>query len=79
VDLRNTPHLLRVPRYMYGSALRDIAGWVKNLALGRAADAFRHEMMLMFFAGYLRARLASRSSRATARLNGDVTLSTRSS
>jgi glucosyl-dolichyl phosphate glucuronosyltransferase len=79
VDLRATPHILRVPRYMYGSAARDLAGWVKNLARGRTADAFRHEMMLMFFAGYFRARLASRSSRVTARLNGDVTLSTRSS
>lgn len=79
VDLRNTPHLLRVPRHMFGSALRDVAGLVKNLALGRTADACRHEMMLMFFAGYFRARLASRSSRAMARLNRDVTLSTRSS
>ena len=65
VDLRETPHVLRVPRYMYGSALRDLAGLVKNLALGRTAEAFRHEMMLMFFAGYFRARLASRSSSAT--------------
>jgi glycosyltransferase involved in cell wall biosynthesis len=79
VDLRVTPHVLRVPRYMYGSAARDLARWVKNLALGRTADAFRHEMMLMFFAGYFRARLASRTSAATARLNRDVTLSTRSS
>lgn len=79
VDLRRTPHLLRVPRYMYGSALRDVAGLVKNLALGRPAGAFRHEMMLMFFAGYFRARLTSRPSRAIAVLNGDSTLSTHSS
>ena len=79
VDLRETPHVLRVPRYMYGSALRDLAGLVKNLALGRPADAFRHEMMLMFFAGYFWARLTSRPSRAMAVLNGDPTLSTRSS
>lgn len=79
VDLRQTPHLLRVPRYMYGSALRDVVGLVKHLALGRPADAFRHEMMLMFFAGYFWARLTSRPSRAIAVLNGDPTLSTRSS
>ena len=79
VDLRVTPHVLRVPRYMYGSALRDLAAWMKNLALGRTADAFRHEMMLVFFAGYFWARLTSRPSRAMAPLNGDVTLSTRSS
>jgi GT2 family glycosyltransferase len=63
VDLRDTPHVLRVPRYMYGSALRDLAGLVKNLALGRPADAFRHEMMLLFFAGYFWARLMARPPR----------------
>jgi glycosyltransferase involved in cell wall biosynthesis len=79
VDLRQTPHVMRVPRYMYGSAARDVLGCVRNLWLGRRADAFRHEMMLMFFAGYFWARLTSRSSRTIARLNGEVTLSTRSS
>lgn len=56
VDLRVTPHLLRVPRYMYGSALRDAAGWVRNTALRRRAEAFRHEMMLAYFAGYFVSR-----------------------
>src|SRR5207244_12064004 len=41
MDLRVTAHLLRVPRYMYGSAARDLAGWVMSTALGRTADAFR--------------------------------------
>jgi glycosyltransferase involved in cell wall biosynthesis len=79
IDLRTTPHLLRVPRYMYGSAARDLAGCVTHLLAGRPAEAFRHEMMLMFFAGYFWARLTSRPSRTIARLSGDVTLSTRSS
>jgi glycosyltransferase involved in cell wall biosynthesis len=79
VDLRTTPHILNVPRYMYGTAMRDLAGLVRHTLAGRAADAFRHEMMLAFFAGYFWARVTSRSSRAIARLNGDVTLSTRSS
>lgn len=79
VDLLRTPHLLGVPRYMYRSALRDLAGCVRHTLAGRPADAFRHEMMLVFFAGYFWARLTSRSSRAIARLNGDVTLSTGSS
>ena len=79
VDLRATPHFLNVPRYMYGSALRDLAACVRHTVAGRPADAFRHEMMLAFFAGYFWARVTSRSSRAIARLNGDVTLSTRSS
>ena len=72
VDLRATPHVLRVPRYMYGSAARDVVGWLKNRVAGRPAEAFRHEMMLAFFAGYFWARVTSRSSRRDGRLNGDV-------
>jgi glycosyltransferase involved in cell wall biosynthesis len=56
VDLRATPHLLRVPRYMYGSALRDGSSWLRALVAGRTADAFRHEMMLAYFAGYFQTR-----------------------
>ena len=56
LDLRQTPHVLRLPRYMYGTALRDAAGYALNAVRGRAAAAFRHEMMLAFFAGYARAR-----------------------
>jgi glycosyltransferase involved in cell wall biosynthesis len=56
LDLRRTPHVLGLPRYMYGSALRDVRGLVLNALRGRAAEAFRHEMMLAFFAGYARAR-----------------------
>jgi glycosyltransferase involved in cell wall biosynthesis len=53
VDLRKTPHVLHVPRYMYGCAARDAAAWVRHAVQGRAADAFRHQMMLTYFAGYL--------------------------
>ena len=56
VDLRATPHVLRVPRYMYGSALRDAMGWLRHAARGRRADAFRHQMMLAYFAGYFVSR-----------------------
>jgi glucosyl-dolichyl phosphate glucuronosyltransferase len=56
LDLRATPHVLGLPRYMYGSAMRDAARCAVNAVRGRAAEAFRHEMMLAFFAGYARAR-----------------------
>ncbi|HET7694285.1 MAG TPA: glycosyltransferase [Vicinamibacterales bacterium] len=56
VDLAHTPHLLRVPRYMYGSALRDALAWLRHAVRGRQADAFRHEMMLAYFAGYFLSR-----------------------
>jgi len=56
VDLRKTPHVLDVPRYMYGTAARDGAEWLRAKASGDATAAFRHEMMLAYFAGYFRAR-----------------------
>jgi glucosyl-dolichyl phosphate glucuronosyltransferase len=56
VDLTKTPHILGVPRYMYGTLARDIAGLVKEIVRGRRAAAFRHEMGIAFFAGYFRAR-----------------------
>jgi len=56
IDLRHTPHVLRVPRYMYGSAVRDAAAWLRHALRGRRADAFRHEMMLAYFAGYFVSR-----------------------
>lgn len=59
IDLRQTPHILGVPRYMYGTAARDLAGLVGHTIARRPADAFRHEMMLAFFAGYVRARRMS--------------------
>jgi hypothetical protein len=65
VDLRVTPHVFGLPRYMYGSALRDVRGCALYAIRGRAAEAFRHEMMLAFFAGYVRARWSELSAPRT--------------
>ncbi|HEX6463816.1 MAG TPA: glycosyltransferase [Vicinamibacterales bacterium] len=59
IDLRRTPHILDVPRYMFGSAARDATGWLRARLGGDVTTAFRHEMMLTYFAGYLRARRAA--------------------
>jgi glycosyltransferase involved in cell wall biosynthesis len=59
IDLRQTPHLFHVPRYMYGSAVRDLTGWIQNSLAGRSADAFRHRMMLSYFRGYFWARVVA--------------------
>lgn len=56
LDLRDVPHVLGVPRYMYGCALRDLAGWVGDTLARRRSQEFRHEMMLLYFAGYLATR-----------------------
>src|SRR4029077_18966475 len=55
VDLRSAPHLFGIPRYMFRCALGDLAALVRGLLRGRTADAFRHEMMLTYFAGYVAA------------------------
>jgi glucosyl-dolichyl phosphate glucuronosyltransferase len=62
VNLRTAPHVLGVPRYMFGCALDDLVALVRNGLRGRTADAFRHEMMLRYFAGYLWMRAGLRSA-----------------
>jgi glycosyltransferase involved in cell wall biosynthesis len=52
LDLTKVSRLLNVPRPMYGSAVRHVRDWVADALRGRSADAFRHEMMLGYFAGY---------------------------
>lgn len=73
LDLRATPHVLGLPRYMYGTAARDLVALARDTLARRPADAFRHEMMLTFFAGYFRARVTSLSSPID-RLKGEATL-----
>jgi glycosyltransferase involved in cell wall biosynthesis len=60
IDLRTTPHLLGVPRFMYGSVVRNLAGWVSERLLRRPAAAFRHEMMAAYFLGYAWSRWRGR-------------------
>lgn len=60
VDLRKTPHLLGVPRFMYGSAIRDLLGMLADGLKGRPEASFRHQMMLAYFAGYVWARQRER-------------------
>jgi glycosyltransferase involved in cell wall biosynthesis len=64
VDLRATPHLLGVPRFMYGSAVRDLAGLLRERLRRRPAAAFRHEMMTAYFAGYAWSRWRLLTARA---------------
>lgn len=70
VDLTRTPHLLNVPRYMYGSAVRDAFGWLHAFARRRPAEAFRRQMMLAYFAGYFWARRRKRGERPAPRRQG---------
>jgi GT2 family glycosyltransferase len=65
VDLSQVPKIAGVPRYMCGSAVRDVGGYLRAVATGDQLGAVRHEMMLCYFAGYVRGSLsADPSSRA---------------
>jgi glucosyl-dolichyl phosphate glucuronosyltransferase len=56
IDLRRTPHVLGLPRFMYGTLLRDVVALAREWVRGRPAAAFRHEMMIAFFVGYASSR-----------------------
>jgi len=62
VDLRATPHIFGVPRFMYGTLVRDVIGWLRESVRRRPAAAFRHQMGIWFFAGYCSARRRARRS-----------------
>lgn len=53
LDLSEVPRIAGVPRFMLGSALRDVRGWLSGLLTARPTDRARHEMMLCYFAGYV--------------------------
>jgi glucosyl-dolichyl phosphate glucuronosyltransferase len=52
VDLSHMRRLFGVPRFMVGSAIRDVIGWVVALLTWNRVERARHEMMLCYFAGY---------------------------
>jgi glycosyltransferase involved in cell wall biosynthesis len=54
LDLSHVPRVAGVPRFMFGSAIRDFTGWVKAVLSRDSATRMRHEMMLCYFVGYLR-------------------------
>jgi glycosyltransferase involved in cell wall biosynthesis len=56
IDLRQTPHIGSVPRFMLGSAVRDAIGYGRSLMSGDTPGRFRHEMMLAYTAGYVASR-----------------------
>lgn len=65
LDLRTVPHVFGVPRYMYGSLVRDLGSMVVERLRGNVAASFRHEMMVMFFGGYFLARWNERRAGRT--------------
>jgi glycosyltransferase involved in cell wall biosynthesis len=54
LDLSRVRRVAGVPRFMFGTALRDARGWLVSLLAGRPPARLRHEVMLWYFVGYLR-------------------------
>lgn len=54
VDLTRVPTLFGVPRFMFGAAIRDVAGFVHAVFTLNAAEQMRRAMMLCYFGGYVK-------------------------
>jgi glycosyltransferase involved in cell wall biosynthesis len=54
VDLARVPRIAGVPRFMIGSALRDLFGWLATLVTANRVERTRRAMMLWYFLGYVR-------------------------
>jgi glycosyltransferase involved in cell wall biosynthesis len=64
VDMVSVPRVLGVPRFMWGSAVRDAIGWIGAAALGDTVRLAEREMALAYFAGYFKARREAPARRA---------------
>ena len=63
VDLATVPRIAGVPRFMVGSAIRDLRGWLSAWLARDPARRMRHEAMLCYFVGYAYASRANRANR----------------
>ena len=59
VDLRQVPTIAGIPRFLFGSAVRDSVRWLKALARGNRGERFAAETQLCYFVGQVRERLAN--------------------
>jgi glycosyltransferase involved in cell wall biosynthesis len=66
VDVAAAPHVLGVPRFMYGSALRALLAWCRAALERKPEVTFRHQMRLAYFCGYFWTRVRERGGRTAA-------------
>ncbi len=60
LDFSKVRHILGVPRYMYRTLLRSMAGMVRAKLAGHAEESFDHELWVWFFLGAARQRWKDR-------------------
>ena len=56
LDLSTVPRLLRLPRFMWRSALEHAAGWITALIRRQTVTRIEREVMLAYFTGYFAGR-----------------------
>ena len=56
LDLRTVPHVARVPRFLWGAAVRDAGAWAAAAWHGDVVRRAEHETSIAYFAGYLKGR-----------------------
>jgi glycosyltransferase involved in cell wall biosynthesis len=61
VDITRVPRIGGVPRFMITTALFDTLGWISSFVRADTVRRARHEMMLCYFAGYVRTRHSGHS------------------
>jgi len=66
IDLATVPKIAGIPRFMWGSTVRDAGRWLHALAARRTARRVECEMSLAYFVGYARQRLARSPASAAA-------------
>ncbi|HEY1307382.1 MAG TPA: glycosyltransferase [Vicinamibacterales bacterium] len=65
-----------VPRFMYRSCLRHVAGWVRSALAGRGVERFHHELRIRSHLSFFRTRWATARRASPARWRKPPQLST---
>ena len=63
LDLRTVPHVARVPRFLWGAAVRDAALWGAAVWRGDVIRRAQQETSIAYFAGYLKGRWSGGADR----------------
>jgi glucosyl-dolichyl phosphate glucuronosyltransferase len=60
LDLRRVPTIAGVPRFLFGSAARDVRRWIRSAITGDMGGRLAVETQLWYFAGQVRERFRQR-------------------
>jgi hypothetical protein len=72
VDLTRVPSMGGVPRFLFGSAIRDLFGLVRAAATFNRIEIMRRLSMLCYFAGYLKGVRQAQTADGSIRANSSV-------